>query len=417
MSYCGFDFGTSNSTVGVIEDEAVTMIPLESDSTLIRTALFIDDEEKEIFYGNSAMQSYLDGCEGRLMRSIKSVLGTPLIDKKTNVFNKMVPFSSIIGLFIQETKRRAEAYCNHEIENVVLGRPVRFNDDDDELDTQAEDILREIALEKGFKNVAFQLEPIAAAKAFQHSHNIQGNLLIVDIGGGTSDFTILMPEADDTDDAGYQVLGTAGIHIGGTNLDKALALKKVMPELGMGSQVRTANGSNINIPSTWFRNLSTWHEINSLYPATVIDDIQNFLATSLDKPRTRRLIEVLTHKLGHQILEDVENCKKRLSDAIDTTILLDEIEAGLAVGVTKHELEAIIDPDLTSVQSKINELVMNCGLKNESIDFIFYTGGTTMIPRVRNSINNMFPNAKMLTGDMLHSVGIGLTLDAKEKFA
>ncbi len=415
MSYCGFDFGTSNSAIGVVEEGAVVMVPLESESRLIRTALFIDDEEKEILYGQQAMQSYLDGCEGRLMRSIKSVLGTPLIETKTNVLNKMVPFHSIIGLFVSETKRRAEAYCNHEIDSVVLGRPVRFNDEDDAMDAQAENILREIALEKGFKNVEFQLEPIAAAKAFQASHDIQGTLLIVDIGGGTSDFTLLIPD-DNHADNGYRVLGTAGIHIGGTNLDKALALKKVMPELGMGTQVRIANGSDINIPSAWFHSLSTWHEINSLYPSTIIHDIQNFLATSHDKARTRRLIDVLTHKQGHHILEDVEDCKKRLSDADGTNIVLDEIEDGLSVAVTKQELEAIIEPDIESVRGKINELVSQCGLTHDSVDLIFYTGGTTMIPSVRNSINGLFPNAKMLTGDMLHSVGIGLTLDARERF-
>ena len=416
MSYCGFDFGTSNSAVGVVKNEAVTMVPLESESRLIRTAIFIDDEEKEIFYGDRAIHAYLDGCDGRLMRSIKSVLGTSLIDKKTNIFNKMVPFSSIIGLFIAEMKQRAEKQCNHEIESVVLGRPVRFNDDDDEMDMQAENILREIAHEKGFKNVEFQLDPVAAAKAFQFSHPLQGNLLVVDIGGGTSDFTILMPNSDDSV-AGYRVLGTSGIHIGGTNLDKALALKKIMPELGMGTQVRIANGTDINIPSTWFHNLSTWHEINSLYPSVVIGEIQNFLATSLDKKRTKRLIDVLTHKRGHQILEDAENCKKRLSDAMETEILLNEIESGLTVGVTKRELETIIDPDIASVRDKISELIRNCGLTHESIDFVFYTGGTTMIPSVQHTINNLFPNSKMLTGDMLHSVGIGLTLDAKERFS
>lgn len=416
MSYCGFDFGTSNSAVGVIHNGNVTMVPLESESSLIRTALFIDDEEREIIYGDQAVRAYLDGHEGRLMRSIKSVLGTSLIDKKTNIFNKMVPFSAIIGLFIAETKRRAEAFCGHEVESVVLGRPVRFNDDNDEMDAQAEEILREIAYEKGFKHVAFQLEPIAAAKAFQASHNLQGNLLIVDIGGGTSDFTILTPDAADHA-AGYQVLGTAGIHIGGTNLDKALALKKVMPELGLGSQVRIANGNEINVPSSWFHNLSTWHEINSLYQPTVIHEIQNFLATALDKPRTQRLINVLTHKLGHQILEDVESCKKQLSDTTETALLLHEIEEALSVMVSKQELEAIIDPDIAAVRTRIDQLVNECGLTHEAINAIFYTGGTTLIPRVQQSINQCFPNATTLTGDMLHSVGIGLTLDAQERFS
>jgi len=415
MSFCGFDFGTSNSALGVVKYDDVAMIPLESGESLIRTAIFIDDEEKAFLYGREGVNSYLDGDEGRLMLSIKSVLGTPLMHEKTNVLNEMVPFTNIIGLFIAEVKKRAEQHCGHDITDVVLGRPVRFNDDNDELDTQAENALREVAEKQGFKNVEFQLEPVAAAKAFQSNHYIEGNLLIVDIGGGTSDFTIL---TSNTSKLGkdFEVLGTSGIHIGGTNLDQVLALNKVMPELGMNSLMRTLNGSDINIPTAWFHQLSTWHEINRLYHPTTIGSIQHALASALDKERTDRLFKVLKGQKGHRILEDVEHCKRRLSDADKTAISLDAIEFGLNIEVGKGEFEHAIDPTIASIRGKINEIVTQCGLRNDNIDYVFYTGGTTLIPMVQSTINHMLPNAKALTGDMLHSVGIGLTLDAKEKF-
>jgi len=128
------------------------------------------------------------------------------------------------------------------------------------------------------------------------------------------------------------------------------------------------------------------------------------------------LINVLERKQGHRILEDVEHCKRRLSGSDKTAISLDTIEAGLNIEVGKTEFEQAIESTIASVRDKINELVTQCGLHNENIDYVFYTGGTTLIPMVQNSINHMLPNAKALTGDMLHSVGIGLTLDAKEKF-
>jgi len=415
MSFCGLDFGTSNSAIGVISHDEVAMIPLESGESLIRTAIFIDDEEKAFLYGREGVNAYLDGVEGRLMLSIKSVLGTPLMHEKTHVLNKMVPFTSIIGLFISEVKKRAEQVCGHGITDVVLGRPVRFNDDNDALDAQAENALRDVAKKQGFKNIEFQLEPIAAAKAFQSNHHIEGNLLIVDIGGGTSDFTILTSNtANPAQD--FDVLGTSGIHIGGTNLDQVLALNKVMPELGMNSRMRTMNDSEITIPSAWFHQLSTWHEINRLYSPTTIKSIRHALISALDKKRTDRLSKVLEGKHGHRILEDVEYCKRRLTDADRTTISLDAIEAGLHIEVGKGEFEKAIDPTISSIRDKINELVTQCGLRNDNIDYVFYTGGTTLIPMVQNTINHMLPGARALTGDMLHSVGIGLTLDAKEKF-
>ncbi len=415
MSFCGFDFGTSNSAIGVFKNDQIEMVPLESGSSLIRTAIFADQEEKELLFGSEAVAAYLNGHEGRLMQSIKSVLGTPLMYEKTNILNEMMPFSSIIGLFISEAKRRAEQYCGHAISDVVLGRPVRFNDNDDELDAQAETVLREVAAKQGFKNIEFQLEPIAAAKAFQSNHDIEGNLLIVDIGGGTSDFTILASDRSNPAHA-YQVLGTSGIHIGGTNIDQALALNKVMPELGMNTLMRTMNNTNISIPSMWFHQLSTWHEINGLYQPAIIKSIQQSLASSLDEKRTDRLIKVLKRQYGHHILEDVERCKRQLSKSERSAVSLEEIERGLQIEVSKREFEQVIEPLIAAIRDKVGALVASCGLRNDDIDFVFYTGGTTLIPMVQQTINMMFQNSQALTGDMLHSVGIGLTLDAKERF-
>jgi len=416
MSFCGFDFGTSNSAMGIINQDEVAMIPLETDESLMRTAIFIDEEEKDFLYGREGVNAYLDGDEGRLMLSVKSVLGTPLIHEKTHVLNEMVPFTNIIGLFMSEVKRRAQQYCGYDITDVVLGRPVRFNDDNDELDKQAENALREVAEKQGFKNIEFQLEPIAAAKAFKSNNAIEGHLLIVDIGGGTSDFTILTSHTSNPRED-FKVLGTSGIHIGGTNLDQVLALNKVMPELGMNTLMRTLNGSDITIPTTWFYQLSTWHEINRLYAPTKIKSIQDALVSAQDKQRTDRLINVLNGKHGHRLLENVEQCKRYLSDSDSVLMSLDTIESGLNIEVGKGEFEKAIVPTIAAIRDKINEIILQCGLRNDEIDYVFYTGGTTLIPMVQNSINQMLPNAKALTGDMLHSVGIGLTLDAKEKFS
>ena len=259
------------------------------------------------------------------------------------------------------------------------------------------------------------LEQLASSYSVLTEDEKELVVCIVDIGGGTSDFTLL---ASDTSNSlrGYQVLGTSGIHIGGTNIDQVLAFKKIMPELGMNTLMQSMNGTNITIPSTWFLKLSTWHQINGLYQPAIIKNIQHSIASALDTKRTTRLIKVLEKQYGHRILEDVEHCKIRLSESDRTTVSLDEIENGLHIEVNKREFERIIEPVIVSIRDKIDELVSHCGLRNDSIDYVFYTGGTTLIPMVQHTINMMFPNSQALTGDMLHSVGIGLTLDAEEKF-
>ena len=45
----------------------------------------------------------------------------------------------------------------------MLGRPVHFVDEDEEGDKRAEQELEKAARAQGFKHIAFQFEPIAAA--------------------------------------------------------------------------------------------------------------------------------------------------------------------------------------------------------------------------------------------------------------
>ena len=79
-------------------------------------------------------------------------------------------------------------------------------------------------------NVSFQLEPIAAALDYERRITRESLVLVVDIGGGTSDFTVVRLGPDRVARAAHQgdrvsdVLATSGVHIGGTNYDQKLNL-------------------------------------------------------------------------------------------------------------------------------------------------------------------------------------------------
>ena len=163
---------------------------------------------------------------GRLMRGLKSVLGTPLMEEATPVGRQRLRLRDVIARYLTAVKARAEAACGASLDSVVHGRPVHFVDGDPEADRRAEDTLRAIARDVGFREVSFQYEPIAAALDYERQVRSEEIALVADIGGGTSDFSIvrLSPERRSRVDRGGDILANDGVRIGGTDFDRQLSL-------------------------------------------------------------------------------------------------------------------------------------------------------------------------------------------------
>ena len=138
---CGIDFGTSNSTVGWWRPDVDPLIALEGDQPTLPSVVFFNLEERRPVYGRQALDEYLEGYEGRLMRSLKSLLGSKLLKSETTVLGSAMPFKDILGLFLGTLKQRAEAAAGRPFEEVVLGRPVFFVDDDPQADREASETL------------------------------------------------------------------------------------------------------------------------------------------------------------------------------------------------------------------------------------------------------------------------------------
>src|SRR5580765_2677164 len=125
MRACGLDFGTSNSAIGIIQRNAPALAPVEGDSTLIPSAVFFDYETRgRVLFGAHAIDTYIGQTEGRLMRALKSILGSPLIDEKTALGYRQVALTEVVEIFIRHLKDKAEAFAGEEINAVVHGRPV-----------------------------------------------------------------------------------------------------------------------------------------------------------------------------------------------------------------------------------------------------------------------------------------------------
>ncbi|MCB1945692.1 MAG: Hsp70 family protein, partial [Thauera sp.] len=188
---CGIDFGTSNSTVGWLRPDAPVLVPLEDGRATLPSAVFFNADEDSIHYGRAALAEYLEGYEGRLMRALKSLLGTSLIDGQTEVNGRALGFRELLASFIGELKARAERATGRAFDHAVFGRPVHFVDEDEAADRKAQDTLEAIARQVGFREVGFQFEPIGAALHYERTLSREELVLIADIGGGTADFSIV----------------------------------------------------------------------------------------------------------------------------------------------------------------------------------------------------------------------------------
>ena len=412
---CGIDFGTSNSTAGWSRSGQNALLPLEDGKLTLPSVIFFHAEDAHVSYGRAALADYLEGHEGRLMRSLKSLLGTSMMDEHTEVAGRAVPFRELLAQFIGELKRRAEHAAGHEFSCAVLGRPVFFVDDDPLADQRAQDTLEDIAGRTGLRDIAFQYEPIAAAFDYESQISREELVLVVDIGGGTSDFTLIRvgPERARRTERKGDILASGGVHIGGTDFDRALSLASMMPMLGLGSLLR--NGREM--PSSPYFNLATWHTINLAYTKKAWSQIAELHQGAVDRPKLERLQSVVRERAGHWLALQVEEAKIALSNAPLAQIDIGRIAAGETVTLQRAELDRAINGLVTSVQQTVARLLSDASITAAGIDTVFFTGGSSGVPLLRERVLALAPQARCVEGDLFGSIGAGLALDAYRKFA
>ncbi|MDQ3060618.1 MAG: Hsp70 family protein [Pseudomonadota bacterium] len=411
---CGIDFGTSNSTAGWSRPGERALLALEGDKLTLPSVIFFHAEDDDVSYGRAALADYLEGHEGRLMRSLKSLLGSSMMDDFTEVAGRAVPFRSLLAQFIGELKRRAETSAGREFTRAVLGRPVFFVDDDAQADQRAQDTLEDIARQAGLRDIAFQYEPIAAAFDYESQISREELVLVVDIGGGTSDFTLIRvgPERARRTERRDDILASGGVHIGGTDFDKYLSLASVMPMLGLGSALKTGR----LMPSAPYFNLATWHTINQAYTKKSWSEISDLHREASDKPKLTRLQSLVRERAGHWLAMQVEEAKIALSNAPETQIDIDRIAAGQRLTLQRCELDRAIDGQVTSVEQTVVRLLKDAGVAISAIDTVFFTGGSSGVPLLRQRVQALAPQARCVEGDLFGSIGAGLALDAQRKF-
>jgi hypothetical chaperone protein len=411
---CGVDFGTSNSTVGWVRPGQTSLLALEDGKATLPSVVFFNADDEQVRYGRAALADYLEGYEGRLMRSLKSLLGTSLMDGQTEVAGRALPFRQLLAHFIGELRRRAQQQAGREFTSAVFGRPVYFVDDDPQADRLAEDTLAEIARAAGFKEIGFQYEPIAAAFDYESRIEKEELVLIADIGGGTSDFSLvrLGPERAGRIERRDDILATGGVHIGGTDFDKYLSLASVMPLLGYGS----ALVSGAPVPSSYYFNLATWHTINQAYTRKSVAQLEDLARDAAEPAKLGRLRKLIDERAGHWLAMQVEEAKIALSGTPLVELDLDRLSPPERLQVERAVFEASIAGMVDQVGATVQRLLGEAGVAAEQVDTVFFTGGSSGVALLRERIAAIVPQARRVEGDLFGSIGAGLAIDASRKF-
>jgi hypothetical chaperone protein len=412
---CGIDFGTSNSAFAVARAGDVFLTRVEgSDITLPSTVFYGNDQQAPLF-GRCAMNAFVEREEGRFMRSLKRMLGTSLMGQGTIVNGRKKAFEAIVHDFISHIKSKAEEQCGASLENVVMGRPVYFVDNDDNANHRAQDELEKIAKSAGFKNIEFQYEPIAAAFTHERKLSSEKLALVVDIGGGTSDFTVirLSPQGMNKVDRKADILANAGVRIGGNDFDKDLCLDIFMPILGY----KTNHGDkNISIPIAPFHELSQWSKVNFLYTAKSKLELENIYKQAHEPEKFGRFLKIIDDETGHQLLAVVEESKINLTIDQSTQAHLSFVEPDLKIKITRKAFDQAVKKHVLNINHMVSDCLAQAGVTEKEIELIILTGGTTEVPIIKETIQKRFSQAIISQDNKLASVGLGLGYDSARRF-
>ncbi|WP_439155719.1 Hsp70 family protein [Yoonia sp.] len=409
MARLGIDFGTSNTAAGVIAAGRPHLIEVEPGRTTLPTSVFFDHDRKVTTYGSVANSALIDGREGRFMRALKSVLGTPLMRERRQFGHERLTLLDVVARFLQMIRERAEAATGDTYDRALSGRPVRFHSADDARNAQAQVDLRAAYHLAGFSDVQFMYEPEAAALA--SGPLARGELgLIVDIGGGTSDFSVFERNGDAT-----RIIASHGVRIGGTDFDRAISIAHVMPLLGRGADVRNALGTGTHTaPNAIFNDLATWQKIPFLYTPDNRRMVADFVKLGVDAALFARLNTVLDMELGHDIAFAVEAGKIRLNahDVTDAGIDLREIEKALWARLTKAQMTAVLADHATRISDCASQTVEMAGVTHDRIAKVVFVGGSSLLHVVEAAMVSLFRDATLERAEAFTAVADGLAIAA-----
>lgn len=419
----GLDFGTTNSALSVYNTGQVEVVDIDEHNTTgktLRTVIYFD-EESNIFVGQEAIQNYIfNGAVGRFMQSIKSFLPSSLFEY-TYINGRRYELNDLISIILKKIKEKGEEYVGHQVDRVIIGRPVVFSEDKQN-DRLAEARLRKAAEKAGFKDIQFQLEPVAAALAFEQTlgNNEERIVLIGDFGGGTSDFTILRSKGSSLRKCGNRqedVLSVGGVYVGGDTFDSQLMWEKVAVHFGRNVKFKSMTGTILDMPTRITLKLRNWHLIPMLKEKSIREFIWQIKQTADDRQAIENLENIIEDNYGFMLFQAIEKVKIDLSSYENSRIVFKERDLSIGEVVSRKEFESSIVGNIEKISRCVDSTLHGAGLSPGAIDTVFITGGSSYIPCIRRVFIEKFGEEKMQQKDAFTSVAYGLGLNSTQFFS
>ena len=423
----GIDFGTTNSTVacasGKSQVELVAFPTRAGETFSFRSLLYLQQVKQagrsktHTWTGPSAIEHYLAAeNKGRLIQSLKSYLSDRTLTG-TAVFGRHCTLEDLISRILTDLRHHAERQFHTGVSYAMVGRPVRFvGAETEEDETFALGRLRQAFTEAGFERIDFEMEPVAAAYAYESTLDHDELILIGDFGGGTSDFSLLHvgPGVRKRGRRPQDLLGNSGVGLAGDAFDARIVRKLVSPALGSESFARSLNKLLPAVPAWIYANLERWHYLSFLRTANVMEILKTARLRALEPQKIEALITLIDEDLGYHLHQAVQRVKFELSHADVAEFHFRDGSMNISIAVTRDAFESWIAEELMTIERCVDSLLETSGVSRSQVDRVFLTGGTSLVPAVRRIFRDRFGEQRIRTGNEFISVARGLALRANE---
>jgi len=414
----GVDFGTTNTVVSMTNgDDHARLVRFAIDNRELfafRSALSFHSVQGErvVEAGPWAIEAYLEEpLETRFIQSFKTFAASAAFTE-TRILDKRYQFEDLLAAFLLRLREHAGAQMTDLPPRIIVGRPVTFAGNSP---NEALALTRyEAAFQRlGFTDIRYAYEPVGAAFFFARQLKQDATVLVADFGGGTSDFSMVRFERGADGTLRSTPLSRSGVGLAGDAFDYRIIDHLVSPELGKGSDYRSFS-NKLPIPQRYYAAFARWDQLALLRASKDMRDIRALERTAVEPEKIAALIEVLDGNHGYALYRSVSALKEALSNQEEATFRFEVGTVDIEKAVTRSDFEGWIAPELSAIETAVGQALDRAGLKENGVDRVFLTGGSSFVPAVREIFLRRFGADRIETGGEFESIASGLALIGRE---
>jgi len=212
-------------------------------------------------------------------------------------------------------------------------------------------------------------------------------------------------------DRSQDIVGTAGVRVGGDDFDAEIAWGKVVRKLGYGlTYDSTGRGKILPVPPHHYRTFCRWENHFLLNTPTTLLELEKYHRWTHEAEELGNFLTVIRNNLGYPLFRSIEQAKIALSDAPRASIRFDQGGVRIADEVEAAEFEQMIAKHLERVHETVGGLLRTAEVSPSEIDSVFLTGGSSLVVPVRETMAGIFGPAKIKDDDAFTSVARGMAL-------